>query len=435
MKIKHLPIISGLLLTTLLATSCLKSDKQNYVLGTDATIHAIQLDTVFGKKVPLTIDQANNKIFNKDSLPMNADTVVNKILITNIVTGGSWITRKLDARLEAHLEEDKDTVYNFMTDSLNFTHPVELTVYAMDLDVSRKYTVTINVHKQDPDLLSWKAFAPSVALGQPGRALEAIDENLFVITPDAKVFKAHNMEPEHWEALVTTGLDGITKIDRVVSSPNKDKLYLLANQKLYSSIDGASWSEIALDKPVDELLAVSKNRIMVVGKTDDGVSSFGYVQLDQQTSEMVLGSALPEEFVTDRVVSTFYHRNNVAMLMLKSASKEKYSYVWMSENGENWDKLVSASDEKKCPFLEQPQLFYYDNRLFAFGGEGMKFYESLNGLDWNEASKKFQFPSDFPEQGANVLTVDANHYMWINFDSSNDLHRGRLNKFGHKIQK
>lgn len=121
--------------------------------------------------------------------------------------------------------------------------------------------------------------------------------------------------------------------------------------------------------------------------------------------------------------------------MLKSASKEKYSYVWMSENGENWDKLVSASDEKKCPFLEQPQLFYYDNRLFAFGGEGMKFYESLNGLDWNEASKKFQFPSDFPEQGANVLTVDANHYMWINFDSSNDLHRGRLNKFGHKIQK
>lgn len=427
MKIKHLPIISGLLLTTLLATSCLKSDKQNYVLGTDATIHAMELDTVFGKKVPLTIDQANNRIFNKDSLPMNADTVVNKILITNIVTGGSWITRNLDV--------DKDTIYNFMTDSLNLTNPVELTVYAMDLDISRKYTVTINVHKQDPDLLSWKAFTPSVALGQPGRMLEAIGEDIFLITPQAKIFKAHNLEPEGWDELTTTGLEGITKIDRVVPSPDKDKLYLLADQKIFSSDNGVSWSKVGLDTPVEELLAVSKSRIMIVGKNDEGVSSFGYIKTEDQTSTAVFGSALPEEFKTDGVVSAFYHRSDVAMLMLKSTSDNDHSYVWMSENGENWDKLVSSSDNKKCPFLEDPQLFYYNNRMYAFGGEDLKFYESLNGMDWNEASEKFQFSADFKEQGANVLTVDANHYMWINFDSSNELYRGRLNKFGHKIQK
>lgn len=427
MKIKHLPIISGLLLTTLLATSCLKSDKQNYVLGTDATIHSMQIDTVYGKKVALTIDQANNRIFNKDSLPVHADTIVNKILITDIVTGGSWITRKLDA--------DRDTIFNYVTDSLDLTKPTELTVYAMDVNISRKYTLQINVHKQDPDSLSWKTFIPQAPLGQAGRIFEALGENLLVFTPDLKIYKAHDLSPVQWEELTVTGLEEITKINRVVPSPEKDKLYLFADQAIYSSTDGASWQKMALDGPVDQLLSVAKSRIMVIGKNDQGVTSFGYAELKDEPTKLVFSSPVPQDFAWDNITSAYYHLSDLVMVLPRSVADQEYAYVWMSENGEDWHKQVSASDHKKCPALEHSQLFYYNNKLYAFGGDYAKFYESLNGMDWNEASDKFYLPAEFKEQGANVFTVDSNRYMWLNFDSSNELWRGRLNKFGHKIQK
>lgn len=427
MKIKHLPIISGLLLTTLLATSCLKSDKQNYVLGTDATIHSMQIDTVYGKKVALTIDQANNRIFNKDSLPVHADTIVNKILITDIVTGGSWITRKLDA--------DRDTIFNYVTDSLDLTKPTELTVYAMDVNISRKYTLQINVHKQDPDSLSWKTFIPQAPLGQAGRVFEALGENLLVFTPDLKIYKAHDLSPVQWEELTVTGLEEITKINRVVPSPEKDKLYLFADQAIYSSTDGVSWQKMALDGPVDQLLSVAKSRIMVIGKNDQGVTSFGYAELKDEPTKLVFSSPVPQDFAWDNITSAYYHLSDLVMVLPRSVADQEYAYVWMSENGEDWHKQVSASDHKKCPALEHSQLFYYNNKLYAFGGDYAKFYESLNGMDWNEASDKFYLPAEFKEQGANVFTVDSNRYIWLNFDSSNELWRGRLNKFGHKIQK
>lgn len=427
MKIKHLPIISGLLLTTLLATSCLKSDKQNYVLGTDATIHSMQIDTVYGKKVALTIDQANNRIFNKDSLPVHADTIVNKILITDIVTGGSWITRKLDA--------DRDTIFNYVTDSLDLTKPTELTVYAMDVNIKRKYNLILNIHKQDPDSLSWKAFIPQAPLGQAGRVFEALGENLLVFTPDLKIYKAHDLSPVQWEELTVTGLEEITKINRVVPSPEKDKLYLFADQAIYSSTDGVSWQKMALDGPVDQLLSVAKSRIMVIGKNDQGVTSFGYAELKDEPTKLVFSSPVPQDFAWDNITSAYYHLSDLVMVLPRSVADQEYAYVWMSENGEDWHKQVSASDHKKCPALEHSQLFYYNNKLYAFGGDYAKFYESLNGMDWNEASDKFYLPAEFKEQGANVFTVDSNRCMWLNFDSSNELWRGRLNKFGHKIQK
>lgn len=44
------------------------------------------------------------------------------------------------------------------TDSIDFTDPVEFKVYAYSGVEGKPYTITINVHKQEPDTISWKKF-------------------------------------------------------------------------------------------------------------------------------------------------------------------------------------------------------------------------------------------------------------------------------------
>lgn len=426
MKIKHLPILTGLLLTTVMSSSCLRSNNNNFELGTDATIHSIKVDTVYGKEVALSIDQLQNKIFNIDSLPVHADTIVDKLLITEIVSGGAWITRKT--------ADDKDTIFNYLTDSLDFSKPQKLTVYAMDYSIKREYTMSINVHKQDPDSLSWKKLIPSKNFNTSGRFMNVIEDELFVFNPDLTAYKTSSLNATNWEDLTITGL---TEIKSIIGNTAKDKLYALDNGIVYVSQNGYEWSPISSQSTVTHLLAADKNRVMVIANDTNGDAKFAYIDAEEDGSlaEVVLGLEVPEKFDTSYISSTFYDRNNTAMLITKPSESQEFSNVWMSDNGLNWDLMLSKNDARKLPMLTNPQIVYYDNVVYAFGGDYSKFYRSINGLDWVEASEKFDLPKEFKDAGRNAFVVDSRNYMWLNFDLSNELWRGRLNKFSHKIQK
>ena len=63
-------------------TSCLDDDN-NIEYSPDATIHAFALDTAGLGSYKFTIDQLSREIYNEDSLPVHADTIIDKILINN----------------------------------------------------------------------------------------------------------------------------------------------------------------------------------------------------------------------------------------------------------------------------------------------------------------------------------------------------------------
>lgn len=424
MKIKHLPVLTGLLFTAIVSSSCLKNDNKAYELGTDATIHSIKIDTIYGKETPLTIDQANNKIFNIDSLPVHADTIINKLLVTELVTGGAWITRKVG--------DDKDTIYNYRTDSLNFNKPQKLTVYAVDYNVKREYTMTINVHKQDPDILSWKKFVPTANLTSSKRFLTTLGDVLMIHKSDLTAYKTSSIEASNWEKLT---INGLTKLDDIIGNSTKDRLFSLDDGALYMSKDGANWSKIEIDLPIKKLISASKNKVMIIANNADNKAHFGYIDIESNKATVHFGELVPADFNAEYVSSTFYQRNNTFMAMTSPSKDDDYSFAWISDNGLNWHKMISSSEKRKCPLMMYPQIFFYNNHIYAFGADDNHFYKSINGIDWLEEKDKFILPDEFKGAKKNALAIDSRNYIWVNFDQSSELWRARLNKYGHKIQK
>ena len=154
MRIKFLSVIVSFLIVSIAVSSCLDSD-DNYEYSSDATVHAFGIDTIHGKHYKFSIDQLNRRIFNKDSLPVGSDTIIDRILIDTFSVNG-WITSG----------SPTDTLFN-MADSVNLLPAMnknnggmEFTIHAADGVTTRKYTLEIRVHLQDPDSLVWKEMTP-----------------------------------------------------------------------------------------------------------------------------------------------------------------------------------------------------------------------------------------------------------------------------------
>ena len=108
MRIKFLSVIVSFLFVSLAISSCLDSDDSSYELSSDATVHAFGLDTIYGKHYTFTIDQLRRVIYNRDSLPIGADTIINHILIDTFTVSG-WVTAGIN-----------DTIFDYTKDSVDF---------------------------------------------------------------------------------------------------------------------------------------------------------------------------------------------------------------------------------------------------------------------------------------------------------------------------
>ena len=167
MKIKFLPLIAVLFAATSIMTSCLDNDVEQITYTSETsntgfslgTLHidrvgkdkdgkdSAYVDTLDCSNYPFTIDQINRTITNKDSLPVG--THIDKV-ITSITYDAGILGYKPKG-------SDRDTIWT-STDSIDFTDPVEFKVYAYSNVEGKPYKVTINVHKQEPDTISWKKF-------------------------------------------------------------------------------------------------------------------------------------------------------------------------------------------------------------------------------------------------------------------------------------
>ena len=146
MRIKFRSVIVSFLIVSFALSSCLDSD-DNYEFSSDATIHAFGIDTIHGKHYKFTIDQLNRLIYNRDSLPVGSDTIIDRILIDTMTVTG-WITSG----------SPTDTVF-VMSDSVDLRPAMNndagmlFKAHAADGVTVREYKLKVNVHLQDPDSL------------------------------------------------------------------------------------------------------------------------------------------------------------------------------------------------------------------------------------------------------------------------------------------
>ena len=217
MRIKFLSVIMSFLLMSIAISSCLNSD-DNYEYSSDATIRAFGLDTIKkGIYYKFTIDQLKREIYNVDSLPVGSDTIIDKILIDTLdITG--WVTSGL-----------QDTLFNNLTDSVDFREPITLKVHAADGVTTREYKITVNVHTQDPDSLIWRE-ASSLPTSPAANKQKSVilkndveEENLYVYTSTTSAYRSSLGNPAHlsWTPIGVTGMPANTDLGSIVSFKNQ----------------------------------------------------------------------------------------------------------------------------------------------------------------------------------------------------------------------
>lgn len=155
---KQIKTIYYVLAALLLLVSCkAEEDVWTATLYRDASIKTFTLGTlnryIHGEKVTydasgytMQINALTHEVMNVDSLPLYTDPAHVICVATTVNNGALYIKSRTD---------DTFTVYS-SSDSIDFSEPRLFRVVASDATCFNDFTVKLNVHKEDGDLMVWK---------------------------------------------------------------------------------------------------------------------------------------------------------------------------------------------------------------------------------------------------------------------------------------
>ncbi|WP_195662926.1 DUF6242 domain-containing protein [Bacteroides congonensis] len=420
MRIKFLSFIASFFMVSFVITSCLDDDN-NIEYSPDATIHAFALDTIgYGITYKFTIDQQKGEIYNEDSLPVHADTIIDKILIKTLTTASGVITMKNKA--------NEDSIIN-ISDSIDLRNPIKIKVWSteglaeMNDSKTKEYTITVRVHKHDPDSLKWKynneindqidGEQKSVILGSEVFTYSVVDGQL-------NVYKNSLTNFGEWSTEEVKGLpEGKlpTSILTFQFDRAKKQLYATSDDgKVYESANGINWIvSSTFGDDVELLLAtLSNNNVSRISyiKKENGQRYFYYQTNDkaiETLDEAEDGGKVPENFPTKNISYTVYTTStNINSVLLvgdtdietsADDSNQETTTIW-TYDGEKWIDFSTTSSIASCPKFIQPSIIYYNGLVYIFGQEFKSIYASEQGLFWRKASPKFTFPyRDWSKEG------------------------------------
>jgi hypothetical protein len=224
---KHFSALLALMMGALMMTSCLSSsDSSDIIYNNDTAITAFSLTTVnryihttsksgtdsvykkvYTYPVSFSIDQYNQTIYNTDSLLADCDL---KHVLVSITTKNSGVVAIKD------VNSDTLRTYN-STDSLDFTQPREVRVYAQDGSTYRAYQVTINKHQVATDQILW----------------EKMPADSYPV----------DAEKEKWEQIVAEA--GLAHF--IGAGTKEAYAYDMDGQLMVSKDEGATWTPDSLD--------------------------------------------------------------------------------------------------------------------------------------------------------------------------------------------
>lgn len=385
---------------------------------------------------PFSINQLTGEIYNSDSLLFA--TNVSKVVVNMNIEG------------VASIYNDATGTYDYFAaeDSIDFTSPRKFRITSTDGSYSKDYTISVNVHQVEPELMVWNRVTGAVSLN-PKKAIESggdvyVFGTLADRTPVFTTSSVGSIMP--WSAYQE--VNGLPKtVDFTTVHLFNGKWYALATGDLYASENAEDWS------PVSQ----GNDYVAIIGASDDD----GYMWLagngniyrtaDGETVEAT--GTLPEDFPLYGISTSSYalsHNKNIIRYMLVGYTDEERSdvpKVWSKLSTENdWVVYDNADNPYSCPALDGLAVVRYDNSLYAFGGKGSvgnneveafnSFYISKdNGLVWKTPEG---FCQRMPEvlKGKNlsfVTFVDSDNHIWIitDDDKAGTL-KGKINRLGFK---
>lgn len=421
MRIKFLSFIASFFMVSFVITSCLDDDN-NIEYSPDATIHAFALDTAGLRSYKFTIDQLSREIYNEDSLPVHADTIIDKILIKTLTTASGVVTMKD--------KNGNDSVIN-INDSIDLRKPLTIKVWSTEAlagispNQTKEYTIKVNVHDYDPDSLKWNYVGEYLnTITEAQKTIKFANEYLTysVQGSELKVYTSNNLS--NWSSGGT--VTGLSKLPNSII-PLTNTILATVDNKVYSSTDGKTWA--ISDKFSGNVTTLVSRLPMNDAETDSKIT---YIKEENQQRYLysilesrLAGSAGSIEEKLGEAESNF-PVNNISYTTFKKGkqyqnivvgkhdpainitvnNKEIPVTVAWGYDGTTWAEVGTTSTVGYCPEFKNPTIIYYNELLYIGGDEFESIYVSgSEGFAWNKANKKFSFPKhDWSES---VLTVST----------------------------
>ena len=467
MKIKFLPLIAVLFAATSIMTSCLDNDVEQITYTSETSITGFSLgtlninrigkdkngldshyvDTLDCSNYPFTIDQINRIITNKDSLPVG--TYIDKV-ITNITYDAGVLAYKPKG-------SDHDTIWT-STDSIDFTEPVEFKVYAYSGVEGKPYKVTINVHQQEPDTISWKKFDNNPFSAGNLSEQKAVYANGKVYVFGKNENGTHieysdvaNDNPTSWTPVASVPAN----IDTYSATVWTENIYFLAgtvnNKKLYK-LDVTTNEITSAGTDVFEILIggndVTKELYAVKGGKSGTYKENVWTEDTNPFTQFTAG----KPFFSNTTTASYNSNVTTTVALCYNQGTTANDTTALVFNRMSSDsKWETRMQNLPLPNLKNVTMIYYDGKLYAFGGESVKpevkpfsqFYCSTdNGLCWRPVTECMAFPAEFSE----LYTAHSKNYscavtpkledgtsrgnfIWIVWEDGS-ICRGRINRLG-----
>lgn len=455
-----------LLATVFLMASCLESDN-DYTYTDDCAISSFSVttakqntfvktsdglrDSLVVKELTLSsykfyIDQINGKVYNPDSLPCGVDAKKLLCSVSNSSSGLVVIKKVKSDSLD----------YFSSTDSLDFSVDREVQVVSNSGLSVKKYTIHVNVHKEQADSFAWHATPICAELKNlQGIKTAAVNGKLLLLGTDGNNTLVYANNGTQWTKC-ETNLGHNFAADAYKSLVTKDDYaYISDGGNIVRTNDGKTWDTMGEATGVTRLVAAS--RYSLYGYATDGRlmtskdngATWVVAEIDDELSLMPYG----ETTYASVEIEGYAKTDRVMLFGTRDAAtypNDKHLTVWgkideAAKNSENqpWAYYgVSADNNHAAPLLSGISAVAYDGGVYMIGqeeGKAPKFYKSLdNGITWREDTATVMLPTNFNENTANAitekgtyaLTVDKNKSLWLVNARNGKTWRGRINRLG-----
>lgn len=445
--------------TVLILASCLGSDEDETTLYNDTAITSFYISTAKMTKhttsstgedstyvytnssmseYPFTIDQLNGLIYNVDSLPIGTDATKLLVSFDTKNNGVAYIENATGDSLKALLT----------TDSIDFSSPRRLRVYASDVSAYRSYVVTVNVHKETADSFKWTHVADNAEIAAlTGMKAVYAYGRMLLFGSDGNATSVYSttdgLEWAKGEAVF--GSDAYANV-----AVKGDTLYILDGGTLKVSTDGETFTDKPSVSGLRKLLGGSTSELYGLGDdgsllvSTDGGSTWATDGIDEYAA------LLPATDVAFYSAASTYADSTDYAIVAGSRSLGDYpddgnAMVWSkvveyaagSESGQ-WTYInVDDAVMYPLPRLSGLCIVGYGEKMVAAGLAGIggcdyeplsNFYESRDGgITWKR-NASYALPESFDRWiPAFAMAVDGSNNIWVFCGGTGQVWRGLQN--------
>lgn len=452
-KMKQLTIAMLAALFTL--TSCLDDDSDAYTYTDDTAITAFTLGTlkytVHTKasdgsdstyqttrdcsKTKFYIDNQNRAIYNPDSLPIGID--VRKIICT--------ITAKNSGTVVLQSMTSDSLSYYSSTDSIDFSQPRKVRVYSNSGQASREYTITVNVHKEYADSMTWARLSSTADF----TSLEAMRAHragsyLFLFgLKDGATYLWRSEDGRQWTKCAPNFNHLLAASTCESATVKDDMLYIAENGNILRTADGDTWEQLATATPASRLVAATPVRLyaytadgQLIESQDNGLS-WTSSTLDDDAS--LLPTENLNALLTSLKTNSGAYRTTLIGTTATGAARiwSKIDEADAYAHTQAWTYYNVAESTHTLPALATLQAAHYDGGFLALGQTASGATDSLRlsydgGLSWT-ADTLLTLPTALNLSGkAYALTTDSAGQIYIVSAADGTTWTGRLNRVAWK---